>query len=202
MDYIPNIFDGFFIIGGGGSVSGFVVQDTFTDSDSTGLDAHTPDVDSVGSGWVEHAGIWEIQSNKLAAAVSGGAQASIDSGESDVDINSTITFTGTSKAGFVTRYTDADNYWQVWMDTGNYISLYERTTGTTTLRDSATPTIDSATYAVQVTAVAQVITVFLDEVEVLTYASAAASETVTRHGVITNATSTGVTFDDFTVGAL
>ncbi|KKN64499.1 hypothetical protein LCGC14_0491120 [marine sediment metagenome] len=39
--------------------------DLFNDSDGVGLDAHTPDLDLAGNGWVEQAGTWEIQGDTL-----------------------------------------------------------------------------------------------------------------------------------------
>jgi len=60
--------------GGGGSAPVTIIQDSFTDVNGTDIDAHTPDLDTPGGGWVtgEPANIIEIASNELEWQGAGG----------------------------------------------------------------------------------------------------------------------------------
>jgi len=117
-----------------------LVLDTFTDSDGTSLDAHTPEV---GGGWTEQSGNWETQSNKARTATTGGAGiATFDAGVSDMlfDVTVTTPASGTTPGGLVVRYTDDNNYWYVKITPGTDgtdFELIEVNGGTPTTRASA-----------------------------------------------------------------
>jgi len=66
--------------------AGPLVQDSFTDADSTALTAHAPDIDSVGGGWINPTGTWIITGNKaqLSAGVGGVNGIYIDAGQANV----------------------------------------------------------------------------------------------------------------------
>ena len=87
-------------------------SDTFTDTNGTRLQAHTP---TAGGAWTEHQGTWTIQSNRATVSAAAGVnQATQDASsanvECSVDVITPATFTTTTlRAGIVVRRTDANN---------------------------------------------------------------------------------------------
>ena len=81
------------------------VHDTFTDSDNTDLESHTPDIDVIGGGWNVDVNptTWEVISNKSAfpaAAVGTADHAVIDCGQSDIIVTADITFSSDQGPGY------------------------------------------------------------------------------------------------------
>jgi hypothetical protein len=81
--------------------SGYLVQDTLTDSNGTVLTSHTPDVDSVGNGWQAGAGTFKITSNHvyLDSGIGTVNNNLIDTGAADHSLAFDVT-TGTSTTGW------------------------------------------------------------------------------------------------------
>ncbi len=89
------------------------VSDTFTDSDSTELSAHTPDV---GDAWVKRTGTntYEISSNTLVASGSGLARYSNSAVPAGNEYDITVDWTysaGAPSFGVVGRYVDENNFY-------------------------------------------------------------------------------------------
>jgi len=87
-----------------------LLVDNFTDTNSTSLDAHTPDLDYVGKGWVEAAGNWEIQSNNADIVSSVASEAVLDVEQSDVVLYSLHKLGTSASVGHVFRQADSNNY--------------------------------------------------------------------------------------------
>jgi hypothetical protein len=85
------------------------LQDHFTGSNGTRLNAHTM---NTGSGWTEAVGTWTIQSNKASESTTAGAQVVADAGRPDVLLSVSIDVPNTASyaLGFTARYADANNW--------------------------------------------------------------------------------------------
>lgn len=123
--------------------SSTLLQDAFTDSDGTSLDAHTPNIQVGSNVWSEVAGSWQITSNKaILAANSSGAIATYDVGVADqIDISAKFYFnyngTLTNRfAGLFFRYQDTSNFWLVRM-----YSAVDQLQLVKTVGGSETPTV-------------------------------------------------------------
>ena len=180
-----------------------VVQDTFTDTNGTSLDAHTPDV-VVSGGWTEQAGNWQITSNKAVISSSTIARATIESGEADCVIAVTVTSnTGTDDpsrdSAIIGRYSDLNNLWLVGVNSqGDIFRLVERNASTFTTRASASVTINTATaYALEATFNGANIDATLDGGNDISYGSATLNQTATIHGIAVRTVND--TVDDFSV---
>jgi len=87
------------------------VEDTFTDTDTTALAAHAPDVDSVGTGWADITAGITIESNK--ASDNDGARLSvIDAGAADITAQATMVIQGGGNGfnGLSVRYQDTTHF--------------------------------------------------------------------------------------------
>jgi hypothetical protein len=88
-----------------------LASDTFTGTNGTRLNAHTP---GVGGAWIEVNGTWTIQSNKATVSGSGALIALQDVGVSDyecsVDITNPSPLGSYIFCGIVVRYSNENNY--------------------------------------------------------------------------------------------
>lgn len=150
-----------------------LLYDTFTDDDGTDLSAHTPDIDTVGGGWTEESGDWEITSNQVYEKnVQAWAWARIDAG----------VYEGTwqidKKCGddalqvqFCICYTDASNYIYIITKAGTAgddFFLGEYVDGTPATLDDADIDFDKdTTYTIKVTRSGNAMEVFVDDVSKL-----------------------------------
>jgi hypothetical protein len=116
-------------------------SDTFTDTNGTSLDAHSP---NTGNGYDEEGSCeWEIQSNK-AEYLSGSALcvASTDVADATVAVTADIGVPNDTNysVGIILRGSDASNYWalSIGRDSGGTpaLQLSENNAGVFTLRDS------------------------------------------------------------------
>lgn len=184
-----------------------LVRDTFTDTNGKRLNAHTPNFDNLGGGWVEHAGTWEIQSNAAhkTATASTHQIASIDTGASDcvVTLRYQRTQSGTaSRGGVAFRVVDSNNFWGVWAN-GMNVQLYEVVAGSFTKRDEANPPNGPDNWEITVTLDGNSITVDAIRDGATAYQLAYSSAThaaATQHGLWALDT-TGV-FEEFEVAEL
>ena len=124
-------------------------MDSFTDTNGVLLTAHTPELDTVGSGWVIDSGGFDIQSN-AAHQTSGVAtidRAIIDSGEIDkiVILNGRTGYFDNADNiidTLIFRFQDSINYWYVQIKSGSsgVINIYEVNGGVSTNRGSTAVT--------------------------------------------------------------
>lgn len=112
-------FDGTLTITQGPSVdpyAAYLVYDNFTAADGTLLEAHAPDKDTVGTGWVDQGnGVWQILSNAAIPKTMDGYRAwtIIDSGDAAPEVQTAINLGETYDAGLVFRMTDLSNFMEV-----------------------------------------------------------------------------------------
>ena len=171
---------------------------TFTAANGTSLDAITPEV---GGTWTEHSGDFEIQSNKAQDTES--SRATVDSGIADVIVDVTVNISNTAAnydgAGLTLRYADADNRWVCWSDAdNNTFDLIEVTGGVSTVRATASPTVNFSTdYDIRAVCEGTTIDGFFDGGNKITYGSASAGQTNTKHGLLTVSIGGGHTLDNF-----
>ena len=119
--------------GGGGGAPSVYIRDTFTGADGTGLDLHTPDIDVVGTGWVEFSGTWEISGNRLRETVGDFKICGINAGQLDVDQETVAAQVGNSDPGLTARLVDSNNYIMAnWGRAANQIILYSAVAGVLT----------------------------------------------------------------------
>jgi len=133
-----------------------LVLDTFTDTNGVALTAHTPDVDSVGTGWVQTdfpgvtGGIIEIQSNQARMVGAAGDKigvALINSGESNVIVTATITLSAgdlDGTQGIVFRGIDDANHFRLVRINSTTVELRERVAAADITRGSVTGTFTSS----------------------------------------------------------
>lgn len=100
------------------SPAGAVVYDRFSELSVTGLNAHTPDIDNVGTGWAHNLGSMEVNLIGEAELTSNiEAISTIDSGVADGEIytrhmDNTRDGGQISTSDVVFRYVDNNNYWR------------------------------------------------------------------------------------------
>lgn len=116
-----------------GVVDPTLVLDLFTDTNGVGLDAHTPDTDTAGNGWVEDSGTWEIDGNEVKETTGTNRYATIDVGDSDVTIYATRTDSASSDPGIVARFTDVNNHYLFVLNSiTNVLQLWKKVGGSWT----------------------------------------------------------------------
>ena len=149
--------------GGGGPGPGIItlIQDTFTDANSTLITAHTPDINTPGNSWTSFdtsggVAVAEIQANELTSDGVNNCIALIDAGQADVVMQMKVTQTG-GAAGVQTMFRAAavsgwDNYWMVNATTGlTGFDLRNRVAGVNATIDSAAGLVVPLTFTVQIT---------------------------------------------------
>jgi len=101
---------------------GYLVEDQFTGTNGTALTSHTPNTDTVGGGWANHSGTFQIQGNNLQAN-SANSRAVIDSGQYNVSITGEVEYGNeasspitSSNLGLIGRAQDSSNYWLLLVD--------------------------------------------------------------------------------------
>ncbi len=116
--------------------AGFIVQDTFTDTNGVLLENHTPDVDTVGGGWEVPDHPWTVQSN---AARGNDGNLAVESpiliqiGVADQKVTGTYAAQNAQGMGAVLRAVDKDNYWQCEVD-DTFVIIRDVVAGTPTFR--------------------------------------------------------------------
>lgn len=178
----------------------FLIQDTFTDIDGTLLIAHTPDIDTVGGGWITYQwadatplAVAEIQSNQCSmnSAASGDRVVCvIDSGAADITVSAKVQFTAASSdCGIMIRHSRTVG------NRNDGIGIRLKNTGTNTFSiteilnnaPSDLATVDvvlnpSTEYTVEVIATGTSVTATLNGGNQISTALATLNETVTTHG--------------------
>lgn len=94
------------------------VEDTFTDTDATALNAHVPDIDRPGGGWTMTAGAWTIQDNEAVVTSVVNARAVIDTDLADGRFKVDATVGGAADAAYliVRSNAGATNFWMAGLD--------------------------------------------------------------------------------------
>ena len=122
-----------------------LIYDTFTDTDTTTLETHTPDTDDVGSGWARGSGGSITISGNKALAPGTATQYSIDAGAYDAIVTADITFASSATAqGLVAR--EQVSYFNCWRvevtsaGTSNPVLNLSSRESTLTVRNSVTMT--------------------------------------------------------------
>jgi hypothetical protein len=178
-----------------------LVLDTFTASNGTNITARSPDINTAGGGWTAHSFGYAITTNRAVTTAGSmqGSLASVNAGAAAVRVSADIIM-NTQGQGLGMNVTDVNNLWIAWMD-GNAktLDLYEMTAGAATKRAGTARTqVAGDAFTIAVERVGNTITV-TEGANVISYASATAHASVTRHGIRTN--STGGSHDNFTVTA-
>lgn len=113
------------------------VYDTFTDSDGTLLSSHVSETPA-STGWVSLAGTWYIYSNSALCLTNAGDSQNIayrDAGYANVHITATVVSVANTDIRLACNIVDANNLWLCNVN-GTTIAIYERTSGSFTLRAS------------------------------------------------------------------
>ena len=199
----------------GGSGGVLHILDTFTDTNGVLIQNHTPDIDSVGTGWELLNGSIDIQSNR-GRMISGSTNdvAVIDCGEADVIITVKGNFSdsGNGSVGIVTRAVDASNHWlciirsftpNPWTWT-IYRNVAGSWTEMTTAQVGVTGSGTLTDLLLRVTTNDESIRFEIPDENIdLLYESASTFKTATKHGLRGYWVSgTAPTFDDFEVNPL
>jgi hypothetical protein len=179
-----------------------LLYDTFTGDDDTSLDAHTPDTDRAGNGWVEqlpsdsasptYQSAWVLATNKVKQTNNTPAiyPATVDTGQANVTIVDTCCTSGVSNnsPGTALRWTDRLNFWYVQLYLYSHIvRLVEVNNGVHTQRASAASSCtNNNTYVLTTVANGASISASRDGgLEAVSYDSATHSQTATKHGLVT-----------------
>lgn len=169
-----------------------VVADAFTASNGTDINGRTPPTAPVGSTWAEIDGGMQITSNAAVPTTSATRSTAVtDHNEADLDftVEADGGASGASSvisrdSGLLIRYSDANNYWLVTVNTNaDVFRIVERNATTETVRASASVTINGGTFY---TLTAQVsgtsIVAQIDGGNQITYGSATLNQTAEFHG--------------------
>jgi len=109
-------------------------------TDGTGT-ARAAETGGAGLAWTVQSGVWAISGNKAVATTAGIATLpSLATPDVIMDCKLTTPAAGTTKAGIMLRYTDADNWWYLALapgTAGNDLFLMKRAVGVTTTEAAA-----------------------------------------------------------------
>lgn len=175
------------------------LQDSFTDTNGTNLNAHIMDV---GPGWTIDAGTFDIQSNQGRVTSAGVSVASADASHADVTATVKTTVAGVSDSpSLLIRETDSNNHWIAAIITTSSFDLYEVNGGSFTQRAT---TLFVATlnqqYTIRAICSGASISCTLDGANNISYGSATFNQTATRFGIRSNdGAGTNFLWDDFLV---
>ena len=171
-----------------------LVYDTFTDSDSTALTAHTPDIDVVGGGWVAYVStICQVLGNKAGRTAAARSVSAINAGVANTLL--TCDVSAINQGGIVCRLSDNANYWLFYCQDSN---LYEVVAGAFTVRANVSTV--GVPVAMKVVSTGASISINYNNAAAATYASATHNQTATRYGIFVD--SSTQRFDNFTVTTL
>jgi hypothetical protein len=164
--------------------------DTFTDTNGTSLDAHTP---TTGGGWSESVfTVWEIQSNtaKEVGSGSGWAYAVVESSDASVAVDVDIAIPNVSDYAYsiTVRWTNNTNHWRADVlrtSSGTpLLRIVEVNAGSETTRDSDTiGAVSGTTINLKITTNSDTIEGYIDDALTSSYASASFNNTATIHGI-------------------
>lgn len=180
-----------------------LVQDTFTDTNDTTLTNHTPDIDTVGSGWVARLGSAKIYGNKATNPSAGATFTTINANESDVDIEADFYTANPNtnlniQVGFMLRWADSSNFliarykWenQFVLDISKWVNGVESSLGSTSYSWPY-----NTTHTLRVVANGPSIKLYVDDVEKISVTESF-NQTETDHGIFIASQGNNETFGD------
>lgn len=185
--------------------------DTFTDSNGTGLEEHTPDYIWNSAAWDEKLAAtrpWSINSNSASVGSSGaGTQdnfACVTVGAADVVLEFDMYIPSTLYGGMATNRQDGDNIWQGYLigSTTDKIGIEERIGASGVERASSAYNPASDTFHMRMARVGSTIRLDLNNNTVVaTYALATTLNNETEHciGIRSTADLSTVTYDNVTI---
>lgn len=146
----------------GSPITGPLVYDTFTDTDTTAIDSHAADI---GGTWTQDASYGNIQisSNRaVQVAPAGYAQAYIDVGASDVSVTADISFVNTSSVAIylIARLSNSTDRIVAWIDRG--LNAVKLNAGATALDSQSFTVTESSVYEFSLICSGTSITVKID----------------------------------------
>lgn len=155
-----------------------LIQDFYTDTDTTLLPAHTPNIDTVGGGYTAVQNGHVINSNEIRTSATVSIDI-IDCGASDISIamdarpNSNAGAPG--GGGFIYRYQDVNNFWLAHVDVFNTrIVMYERVSSTFNIRaETGISWVASQTYNITLDVSGTSHSIKVDGANEITYTSSA-----------------------------
>lgn len=157
----------------------YLVYDSFTDDDATGVTDHAPEKDSEGGGYQDGIGAGEftITSNQvyLAGGAAGYNTDWIDAGVADCTINCDIKIGLAVANGLIVRASAGNDNLEIILDAANdRVRLYSNTNGVRAeLKTEVGIVLDTtSTYAVKVVLSGTAVEVFIDGVSKLTHNTA------------------------------
>lgn len=188
---------------------GFLVQDLFTDSDDTTLPNHTPDIDTVGTGWQESDAGITIESNKASDnQVTAGEVIDAGTGDVIIEVDMVIQGGGNGFNGVHLRWKDATHFLIAGMDvTFNKVTIWENDGGVWNERsgngNGSGPALAAGqSRSLKVTASGTSISVEVDDTEEAT-ATLAFQQAETHHGLYNDTVGGGTdaTWENFRIEA-
>lgn len=189
------------VIGGG---LGYLLYDTFTDTNGTLLTAHTMDV---GGGWTNQIGTFDIQSNRANRASAGSPDnqsvATADAGMADYEVTCTVNgAAGSDGTGIAVRYSASNQrfYFAQIEILNNAFRIYEYNAGYTQRATASTSLTGGTDYDMVVRMEGTTITASL-LTEELIYASASTNSSSTLVGLRCGSANQQ-RYDDFEVASL
>lgn len=192
---------------GGGSSLTTVFSDTFTGTNGTLLTAHTPDVDTVGTGWEFLSRSYELENNRANGNLTF-ARAVADTAEADVEITVDVRLNGATSShnnAILARVVNDASRWSLGLSGDGVIEIAERTGGTFTVRAQTSLAGGAITpgqsYPLKATLSGDDLTLeFVDTGETVSFNSSS-HNTATKHGLSSYITTGDSTFDNFEVKA-
>lgn len=123
-----------------------LVLDLFVDTEGTALASHTPDIDTVGTGWTEVVSGITIESNR-ASDNQADRQAVIDAGVADCRIRVDLVANSVNFTGIIFRYQNSTNFLIAGADTiFSRVAIWKNVAGVfTNLAGNTTPAIPQGT---------------------------------------------------------
>jgi len=165
-------------------------QDSFTDTNGVLLQNHTPDIDSVGGGWLALSGIADIQSNQASRTIA--CHYRFDLGVADHKISGEFSVSNANQ-GPLLRVQDDTHFWYA-VYNGSTLELYENNAGYTLRASSAVGAAVVPPYVVEAEATGNNISALGRGVDSLNFTSALFN-TETHGGLRMN--SAGDTADNY-----
>jgi len=172
-----------------GLVGGDLLLDRFGNTDGTNIDGKALDI---GGTWNVISGTWQTQGGRARKtnAVGQVQYVRANAGRADCTARAKLPLpaSGSWTLGLALRGSDVNNVWYALLGASGVqkVDLVERNAGTETVRASATASstlANNGTYTLSAACAGSTITLFLDGVQQLSYASATLNQTVTWFGL-------------------
>lgn len=179
---------------------GTVILDEFTDAANTRLQSHTPNVDSVGGGWIEVNGVWRLDGTGQVTTEGSGSsrRAYIDSGASSHEVECQLW--GAGHAVAVRMHSSTDNMLFVGISgSTNALVLGQRINGDASVLSQTAPDSYPAGAALKIITTPTSVAAVVDGVTVLS-AATTLHASLTGVGFVRIGTGSG-TYEGFTVTA-